>query len=454
MKRRTFLKVLGGAAAAGVASAPFLRALADPPSGQNEFFIFIHASGGWDVTLWSDPRNERVGLVEPASTDNTDFTVIRRYASAPLDADSQTFQLVRPSGSNITFGPTIGDLGDHYDRICLINGIAMNTVSHPDGTAFSATGRHLAGGRVPASSIDTMVANEFGTGQLFPVVSVNFPSSFVGNLDRRAMPLRVGAIGSIAKSLTRSNSFDNAYDRDQVTALLSREAEDLAQISYYPDALHGMSVQIDNLRRMLPATPMAMGLQDIFSATRLQTAHPEFNYRARFQSTTAINAAFAVEAMERNIVRAVAFAAPSFDTHNANYKQHAQNQQELFDLIATLLRTLDTTAHPNLTGEMLAAHTHIMVFSDFCRTPQVNLALGRDHYPNNSTLIISPRFRSNFVYGSTDHEQVLPEDSGMFSDGMRPIAPPDVLATFLQAFGVDYRPYLRDGEAVPALLRT
>lgn len=454
MKRRTFLKVLGGAAGATFASAPLFRALADPPGGQNEFFIFIHAAGGWDVTLWSDPRNERQGLCEPASSDNTDFSMIRRYVEAPLDADSKTFQLVRPAGSNITFGPTIGDLGDHYDRLCIVNGISMNTVSHPDGTAFSATGRHLAGGRVPASSIDTMVGNEFGIAQLFPVVSVGFPSSFVGALDRRAMPLRVGGIGAVAKSLTRSNTYDNAYDRDQVTALLSQEAEDLANISYYPDSLHGMSLQFDNLRRMLPATATGMGLQDVFSATRLQTAHPEFNYRARFQAAAATNAAFAIEAMERNIVRAVAFATASLDTHNANYKFHAQNQQEIFDLIAQLLVTLDATPHPTLMGERLSAHTHIMVFSDFCRTPQINLALGRDHYPNNSTLIISPRFRSNFVYGSTDHEQLLPEDAGMFSDGMRPISPPDVLCTFLQAFGVDYRKYLRDGEHVPALLRT
>lgn len=41
----------------------------------------------------------------------------------------------------------------------------------------------------------------------------------------------------------------------------------------------------------------------------------------------------------------------------------------------------------------------------------------------------------------------------MFTDGMRAIAPPDLLATFLGAFGVDPRRYMRDGEVVRALLR-
>ena len=32
--------------------------IADVTTNKNdgEFFVFIHAQGGWDVTLWSDPR--------------------------------------------------------------------------------------------------------------------------------------------------------------------------------------------------------------------------------------------------------------------------------------------------------------------------------------------------------------------------------------------------------------
>ena len=54
MKRRTALKLLGA-----LALPRPLWAAAKHAS--DELFIFIHASGGWDVTLWSDPRNERAG---------------------------------------------------------------------------------------------------------------------------------------------------------------------------------------------------------------------------------------------------------------------------------------------------------------------------------------------------------------------------------------------------------
>jgi uncharacterized protein (DUF1501 family) len=93
------------------------------------------------------------------------------------------------------------------------------------------------------------------------------------------------------------------------------------------------------------------------------------------------------------------------------------------------------------------------VVSDFCRTPQINLGMGRDHYPNNSALVVSPRFRANLVFGQTDRDQLLPQPVRRFTDGERAIAPPDLLATFLGAFGIDPRKYMRDGEVVRELLR-
>jgi hypothetical protein len=191
----------------------------------------------------------------------------------------------------------------------------------------------------------------------------------------------------------------------------------------------------------------------VFSTNGLRSAHPEFNYKGRFTANAATNSAFAVESMKRNLVRCVSFAIGGFDTHGNNYRTQAQLQQETFDLIAALVRTLDSTPHPTQAGAKLSEHSHILVVSEFCRTPQINLQLGRDHYPNNSALVISPRFKANFAFGKTDADEVLPLPTKTFVNGARAIAPPDVLATFLGAFGVDPRKYMRDGEIVRELLR-
>jgi hypothetical protein len=453
--RREFLRGGLGLGALLAGGGPLSRALAAEPGGpgkraaDEEFFVFIHAAGGWDVTLFADPRNTRAGLVEPASTANTDTAGLRLWTDETLEGDVHTFKLLQPAGSKLAFGPGIGGLLDFHDRLCVINGLAMNTVSHPDGIAFSVTGRHLLGSRSPQPSVNTLLANELGLGQTFPSISIQFPSSYAGdNLDRRAVPLSVDRVGSIASVLARSGHYLGADDVAGVTALLSREATDLAGRSAYADVLQGMGLQMQGLAPML-----ARDTQDVFNDGKLRAAHPDFNYKARFHGNTAVNAAFAIEAMKRNLVRCTSFALGGLDTHAANYRQHAQIQQEMFDVIATLQKGLDVTPHPTRQGAKLADHTHILVMSEFCRTPQVNLAGGRDHYPNNSALVISPRFRGNTVLGRTDPEQVLPAASRAFSDGQRAPAPPDLLATFVSAFGVSPHKYFRDGEIVPELLR-
>ncbi len=448
--RRTFLKVLAAGAASAVAGLPTIDSLADVAGrNESEFFVFIIAQGAWDVTLWSDPRNELKGIIHPASTENTDTAPLKHWIDAPLEGGFKTFELIRPPGSSLVFGPGIGDLVDLVDRITVINGLEMNTVAHPDGQLYSTTGRHPQGGRVAASSVDTILSNELGREQLFPTVSVRFPSAYVGeNLDRRVVPLAIDDVGSISRTLSRDQAYDADPERDRVTAMLSEEARDLAKRSTYPDVLQGMDLQYQGLRRMLSSK-----LQDVFSASGLKKAHPELDYRARFTGGPAVNAAFALEAIKRNVVRCVSFAIGGFDTHFNNYRGQAQLQQETFGLIASLLKALDATPHPTKQGAKLSEHTHILVVSDFCRTPQINLGMGRDHYPNNSALVISPRFKPNFVFGKTDPEQLLPLAARKFTDGERAIAPPDLLATFVSAFGIDPRKYMRDGEIVPELLR-
>ncbi len=449
-RRRTFLKVLGSVGAAGFASQPLLRAFADPPVASDEFFVLIHASGGWDVTLSLDPRNERRGLIEPGSTDTIDTAPIRLWRDAPLDADSSTFEIIQPAGSSLRLGPAIGRLAEMPDRLTVINGLAMNTVSHTDGTFFAATGRHLAGGKPVASSIDTMLANEFGRETLLPTVSVSYPSTYVGDdLDARVAPLRVSSVDTLSRMLNRSNVNTTAADRLAVTALLTEEARELGARSWYREEIEGMGLQLQALPRML-----SPDVQQIFNASALAMAQPTLSSSGmRFQGRAAVNCAFAVEAMKRNLVRCVSFASASHDTHNNNYRNQALIQQELFDTLAALVRALDAAPHPTLMGQRLADHTHILVVSDFCRTPQINLTMGRDHYPNGSALVISPKFRGNTSFGSADAEQMLPVNAGMFADGTRPVAPPDLLATFVSAFNVNPRKYLRDGDVIRSLLR-
>jgi len=444
MNRRTMLKLLGGGAAAVGLRPPIFAA----GEKTDQFFIIIHAAGGWDVTLWSDPRNERKGLVEPASSANTDPGHLKHWKAARLDGGVTTFEPLSPGNTSLRLGPAIGDLYELRDRMTIVNGLAMNTVSHDDGTTFSVTGRHRQGGTIPASSVDVMLANELGTTQILPDVVLRYPASYVGDqLDRRVIPMRIQQVESLVKTLDRTDQYFLDDDRADITAVLTDEARRLAERAKHPQAYQQLASQHTALPSLL-----ANDFKQAFGVRALQTKYPTFNYRSRSQGNGALSAAFAVEALSRNLVRCIGFGFGGLDTHNANYRGHALTLQDLFDAVATMVKLLDATPHPVRRSSMLSEHTHILIVSDFCRTPQINLLGGRDHYPNNSALVISPKFRGGREFGKTDPEQVLPATSVKFSDGPRPIAPPDLLATFISAFGIDPRRYLRDGEVVKEML--
>ncbi|MBK6693394.1 MAG: DUF1501 domain-containing protein [Myxococcales bacterium] len=446
MNRRSFLKLFAATGAASTASLPVLRALANP-SGVEESFIVIHASGGWDVSLWADPRNARVGLVDPATDEVVETAGIRHWTPKPLGDGTSSFELVRRGA--LTLGPVMGNLTDRADRLTLVNGIAMDTVSHRDGAFYSATGRHLAGGRAVQTSVDSVLASELGAADLLPLVSVEFPSTFVSRtLDPRGMPLRMSRVTTAGDSVARSDAWTTAQDRDAVTAVLAEEAADLAASSYDPVPAERMKLQYEALRRLLADK----GTGQLFDENKLRTvAQPRFfvdgagqRVVRRFQDTMALNAAFAVEAIKKRVVRCVSFAVRGFDTHSADYADAPLKYQEFFDVIATLIDRLD--------AEGLSDRVHILVVSDFCRTPQINLRGGRDHHPNNSALIVSPRFKGGRAFGGTDAGQLLSTNYIQEATGARPIQPGDVIATLLAAMGIDPRAHLRDGVVMPEVL--
>lgn len=441
MRRRAFLQLLGGAA--GLAACP--AAWAVGPASPDEFFVFVHAAGGWDVTLWADPRNERRGLVEPASTDNTDPGGLPLWRPARLGGGAASFEILAPAGSALRLGPAIGDLYDLRDRLTIVNGLAMNTVSHEDGTAYATTGRHRAGA---APSVDVLVTDALGTGQLMPDVAVRFPSAYAGDrLDRRAIPLRVGSVDAITRVFARSDHYLLPADRADVAALLTEEAAALGGLGEDPETYRQLAGQ----HRALPGL-LGGAFVEAFAPAALRRAYPRLDRPSRTQAGGGLAAAFAVEAIRRNVVRCVGFALGGLDTHGAGYRQHAQTLADLFGVVAAMVRYLDEAPHPTRPGARLSEHTHVLVVSEFCRTPQVNAAGGRDHYPNNSALVISPRFRGGRVVGATDPEQLLPVDVPGLPGGPRPIAPPDLLATYLTAFGIDPRRHLRDGAVIPGML--
>lgn len=122
-------------------------------------------------------------------------------------------------------------------------------------------------------------------------------------------------------------------------------------------------------------------------------------------------------------VRAVEVTLQNFDTHQDNFGRHTELAATLDPAFSTLLK--------DLADRDLLQSTAVLCLGEFGRTPRVNGADGRDHWPHGfSALVGGAGLRSGQLIGSTDPtgEREAPED---------PVPVGNLYATVLQALGID-----------------
>lgn len=119
-----------------------------------------------------------------------------------------------------------------------------------------------------------------------------------------------------------------------------------------------------------------------------------------------------------------------WDTHGDNFNRLKNRLLPVFDRGASAL--LEDLASRGTLDETL-----VVMLTDFGRTPRINGAAGRDHYPNvYSIALAGGGIRGGQVYGSSDSYGAFPR--------MQPCGPPDVHATIFHALGISPRAEIRD----------
>jgi uncharacterized protein (DUF1501 family) len=119
-----------------------------------------------------------------------------------------------------------------------------------------------------------------------------------------------------------------------------------------------------------------------------------------------------------------------WDTHSDNFNRLKDRLLPVFDRgTSALLQDL----HDRGTLDQ----TLIVMLTDFGRTPRINGAAGRDHYPNvYSVALAGGGVHGGQVYGSSDAKGAFPK--------IQPCGPPDIHATVFQALGIPPRAEIRD----------
>ncbi len=126
-------------------------------------------------------------------------------------------------------------------------------------------------------------------------------------------------------------------------------------------------------------------------------------------------------------VRAIEVCLNGFDTHVNNHEGHRKLAGDLDPAFATLLT--------ELRDRDLLDSTIVLCISEFGRTPEINPAGGRDHYPHwFSCAVAGGGFQKGIVIGETPSE-IVREAKPKPVD---PITIPQLYSTIMHAMGINW----------------
>jgi uncharacterized protein (DUF1501 family) len=122
-------------------------------------------------------------------------------------------------------------------------------------------------------------------------------------------------------------------------------------------------------------------------------------------------------------VRAIEVTHENYDSHENNFETHRKNALELDAAFASLVRDLHE--------RQLLDSTLVLCIGEFGRTPAINAADGRDHWPSGfSCLVGGGGLCGGVVIGATD-------PTGDRKEPADPVQVADLHATILKSLGID-----------------
>jgi uncharacterized protein (DUF1501 family) len=146
--------------------------------------------------------------------------------------------------------------------------------------------------------------------------------------------------------------------------------------------------------------------------------------RAAYGDTPFGRACLAARRLTEVGVRCVEVTLDGWDSHVNNHAVHRDRARELDPALAALVGDLKERGTLD--------KTVVLCTGEFGRTPKVNLAGGRDHWPNGFSLAIAGGgIQGGRVIGATDPEGL--------KDPVDPLSIADVHATVFAALGLDPR---------------
>lgn len=334
LHRRDFLK--SGAAGIGsgmiFGSLPFENIWA-APKNPNHFFVQIVVSGGWDVTLATDPWTE---AVRPKETD-----LFIEYK--PSDVLSVTPEM--------SWGPAMSPLLPFAANISVVNGIlaGQSDNGHTAHQIYMTTG--AGNGTRPESAVH--LAECVSEGPL-------------GVLASGGRPYLAGSKQMVTDLSALSGVTGSASDQLLIEGDASAVEQAKKVLRDQGPLLKSMKTREAELKELLKNDLPT----DDFNLTHLPLMFAAFTVGLADMATLSLN------------------ANNGLDTHANHVGAHMTGLKGVIEKLALLMKLMKSVPF-GVSGENLLDRTTFYVTSEFSRTPALNTSGGKDHNPlTNSALLM------------------------------------------------------------------
>lgn len=410
LQRRAFLSAL--AASGLVLGGSSLRRARAGTNGARHL-ILVFANGGWDPTYSFEPKGGTDFDVPDGALETVGGIPLWTHADRPL---------------------TRAFFESYGAQTCVVNGIGVRSISHPECSRRMLTGRPGSGN----PDIGAIAGHTLGADRPMGYLMLG-NNGYSGSL--AASTGRVGQTNQIVALLDELEGYPAMTgDATPIFVPQTSEADRIREF---------VQGGIDRARTTKAAAGFNAARIDDFELSLGRSddlrAQADAFGKIGLSRTFAQQTEIAVQMMSSGIAWAVNIdPGVSLDTHDINSDQGPQ-QELLFGGLVDLLAQLEATEGSG--GASLLEESVVVVMSEMTRTPKLNAELGKDHWPVASALVIGAGVAGGRVVGGTSDigDALLVDlESGETTDAGVTLQPANFAAGVLDLVGADVETFFPD----------
>lgn len=355
----------------------------------NPLFIFIQASGGWDVTSLCDPKGYLANEID-ANSRVSSSSMNMSYANKDIITMSNGISY--PPITVATHGSSHGVVYDYAtffnkfkDKLLVINGIDTQTNGHSSGSRYMMSGKLsegypaisalIAGVNLPASPLGFITSGGYDFTDNF------VPSTRISNASTLT---ELSNSNKISSDVTKTDTFMHKSVFSRIEKMRVERMDRIIS-----------KQKLDSIKNLMTEFKISHGGSNDLIKFDTALKQLDTNLDSKTNNSVFAQGRMAMAGYKSGLTASVNISKGGFDTHSDNDRRQLSNLSKILEGIDLLDQEANNLG--------IANKVVYIIGSEFGRTPSYNGNLGKDHWSVSSMMFIGAGINKTGVIGSTTH---------------------------------------------------